>query len=90
MAQTTNDSTTEDSEINVGHFRIMVMSFDAVKPSATPINPPTILISIGLDEKLQQYINTSCADRHPQTNFFCSLRNRYIHDIHDADATNNQ
>lgn len=50
IAHTTNDKTMEDSETKVGHDKKTVISFDANKPSITPIIPPVMLITIELRE----------------------------------------
>ena len=38
------------------------------------------------DKELIQNVLAASADRHSQTDFLCSLGNRYIHDVHDSDA----
>ena len=38
------------------------------------------------DEELAQDVDTTGAYTHAQTDFACTLRHRYVHDVHNADA----
>ena len=40
----------------------------------------------GFDKELAQDVDTACAYTHAQTDFACTLRHRYVHDVHNADA----
>ena len=44
----------------------------------------------GLDQELAQDVDTAGSDAHAQADFACTFRDRYIHDVHDADAAYNE
>ena len=43
-----------------------------------------------LDQKLTKHVATASTDRLPQSDLACPLRDRYQHDVHDADAADNE
>src|SRR5207253_10189316 len=44
----------------------------------------------GLDQELQKDVTPACADRHAQTDLARALGDGYQHDVHDADASDQQ
>ena len=74
----------------VGNCQMRVASSAMPNPSAMPMPPPSRLITIGFDEKLQQHVASLGADRQADADLARPLGHRHQHDVHDADAADDE
>ena len=76
--------------IVVGHWRNRLGGFCKTEAEADADNATKQAQHDRFHEKLQQHVLAAGADRHPQADLACPLGDRDEHDVHDADAADEQ
>ncbi len=76
--------------IDVGHCSVRSSTSDSPKPRPMPSRPPNEADDDGLDEELQEDVLAARADGEPQADLAGALGDRDQHDVHDADAADEQ
>ena len=85
-----NATATASGDTLVGHDIHAVTPCESPKPEADANHAAHHAEHDGLDEELHQHIAPARADGQPQANLTRPLRDRDQHDVHDADAADQQ
>ena len=84
-------STMEAVEKSIPKFSEKVLKPRPISiDSVTPIKPPTMQIKIASIKNCCKYIGLFCSDSHPDADFLGSFGYRNQHNVHHADAADNQ
>ncbi len=76
--------------MSVGQSLIFVMATDVPPQRAMPIPPPSRVSAVASCQELTQDVAPACADGQAHADLAGSFRHAHQHDVHDADAADDQ
>ena len=90
MAATTNATTMAVGLMTMGHFANLAKALATPTPRSTPIRPPKTESVDGFEEELQEDVSAAGADGHADADLAGPLGDADEHDVHDADAADEE